>query len=103
MLPGSRDRLGQTRGLIAQLPSGLPTHPRWDCSGCAMYEPCLRNDLSRPLRHPHAAAERLAEWADEVRRCGRTPCADKLLLLAWEAYDRPARCLASNDNFLRCR
>lgn len=38
-----------------------------------------------------AAAERLAEWADEARRAGRTNRADQLLMLAWEAYDRPAK------------
>ena len=46
-------------------------------------------DSCRPLRYPHATAERLAEWADEARRSGRVQRADKLLLMAWEAYDRP--------------
>lgn len=45
----------------------------------------------RPLRDPHAAAERLAEWSEAARLAGRTERADRLLLLAWEAYDRPAR------------
>ena len=47
----------------------------------------------RALRHPDAVVERLAEWADEARQSGRTVRADNLLLLAWEAYDRPARTL----------
>ena len=58
-------------------------------------------DLPRALRDPHAAAERLAEWADSARRSGRALCADGLLLLAWEAYDRPTRGQASNDNLSR--
>lgn len=45
----------------------------------------------RPLRNPHAAAERLAEWSAAARLAGRTERADRLLLLAWEAYDRPTR------------
>ena len=44
----------------------------------------------RPLRDPHAAAERLAEWSEAARLAGRIERADRLLLLAWEAYDRPA-------------
>jgi hypothetical protein len=55
-------------------------------------------DLPRPLWEPQAVAERLAEWADSARRSGRSLCADGLLLLAWEAYDRPTRGRASNDN-----
>ena len=51
-------------------------------------------DWFRPLTNPHAAAERLAEWADQARQAGRVERADKLLLLAWEAYDRPARTAA---------
>lgn len=45
----------------------------------------------RPLRNPHATAERLAEWSEAARLAGRNERADRLLLLAWEAYDRPAR------------
>lgn len=44
----------------------------------------------RPLRDPHAAAVRLAGWSEAARSAGRTRRADRLLLLAWEAYDRPA-------------
>ena len=44
----------------------------------------------RPLRNPYAAAERLAKWSEAARIAGRTERADRLLLLAWEAYDRPA-------------
>jgi hypothetical protein len=55
-------------------------------------------DLPHALNDPHAVAERLAEWADSARRSGRALCADGLLLLAWEAYDRPTRGRASNDN-----
>lgn len=43
----------------------------------------------RPLRDPHAAAARLAGWSEAARLAGRTRRADRLLLLAWEAYDRP--------------
>jgi hypothetical protein len=53
---------------------------------------------SRPLMNPHAAAERLAIWADQARRSDRIQCADGLLVLAWEAYDRPDRAHLSNDN-----
>ena len=56
---------------------------------------------SRPLMNPHAVAERLAVWADEARRSDRTQCADGLLVLAWEAYDRPDRAHLSNDNVPR--
>lgn len=45
----------------------------------------------RPLRDPHAVAARLAGWSEAARSAGRTRRADRLLLLAWEAYDRPAR------------
>ena len=45
----------------------------------------------RPSRDPHALAERLADWSEAARRAGRTERADRLLLLAWEAYDRAAR------------
>jgi hypothetical protein len=45
----------------------------------------------RPLLNPHAVAERLAIWADQARRSGRTERADELVLLAWEAYDRPVQ------------
>ena len=48
-------------------------------------------DSFRSLRNPHAASERLAQWADEARRSGRVGRADSLLLMAWEAFDRPAR------------
>lgn len=46
---------------------------------------------SRPLRDPDAAAWRLAEWADAARRSGRSARADRLVYLAWEAFDRPRR------------
>lgn len=45
----------------------------------------------RPLRDPETAAARLADWAEEARCAGRTLQADRLTLLAWEAYDRPRR------------
>ena len=45
----------------------------------------------RPLRDPPAVAERLAQWSEAARLAGRRDRADRLLLLAWEAYDRPAR------------
>lgn len=45
----------------------------------------------RPLRDPPGVAARLADWSEAARLAGRTRRADRLLLLAWEAYDRPAR------------
>ena len=56
---------------------------------------------SRPLMNPHAVAERLAIWADQARRSDRIQCADGLLVLAWDAYDRPDRAHLSNDNVPR--
>lgn len=49
----------------------------------------------RPSRDPHALVERLTDWSEAARRAGRTERADRLLLLAWEAYDRPARAVDS--------
>lgn len=78
-LPDRGEPLGQT---IAAPPCPIPEQDnRRFCSG----------QRPRPLRNPHAAAERLAEWSEAARLAGRDERADRLLLLAWEAYDRPAR------------
>lgn len=42
-----------------------------------------------PLHDPGVIAERLAAWAGEARQAGRAQRADWLVLLAWQAYDRP--------------
>jgi len=39
----------------------------------------------------HGMCERLLDWREEARRAGRISCGGVLLLLAWQAYDRPAR------------
>ena len=80
-LPDRGDPLGP---MTAALPSPAPEQDNHRfCSG----------QRPRPLRNPHAAAERLVEWSEAARLAGRTERADRLLLLAWEAYDRPARTL----------
>lgn len=38
---------------------------------------------------PHLVTERLLVWSEEARRRGQPARAEALLLLAWEAYDRP--------------
>lgn len=48
-----------------------------------------RTDL--PSRHAgRRMTERLLDWHDHAKLVGREFCADTLLLLAWEAYDRPS-------------
>lgn len=78
-LPDRGESLGRTIG------APLSPIPEQDNSRfCSGQQP-------RPLRDPHAAAERLAAWSEAARLAGRIERADRLLLLAWEAYDRPAR------------
>lgn len=45
----------------------------------------------RPLRRPVDVALRLAIWAEAARAAGDTDRADRLCLMAWDAYDRPVR------------
>jgi hypothetical protein len=40
------------------------------------------------LTYAQAIAERLADWSDQARRAGRKERADRLLLAAWDAYER---------------
>lgn len=49
----------------------------------------------RPLRRPVDVALRLAIWAEAARAAGDTDRADRLCLMAWDAYDRPVRDPAS--------
>ena len=49
------------------------------------------------LKYPRAVAERLADWSDQARRAGRVERSDRLLLAAWEAYDRPPTVRASDQ------
>ena len=45
----------------------------------------------RPLRRPTDVALRLAIWAEAARAAGDKDRADRLCLMAWDAYDRPVR------------
>lgn len=47
--------------------------------------------MAQSLMDPHSVAEKLACWADDARSTGRVERADRLLMLAWQAYDMPAR------------
>lgn len=51
----------------------------------------------RPLRRPTDVALRLAIWAEAARAAGDKDRADRLCLMAWDAYDRPVRDPASTD------
>ena len=44
--------------------------------------------VPRVLSYPHAVAERLLSWSEDARRNRRFARADRLLLAAWEAFDR---------------
>ena len=72
-------------GILISVQGGVSAHGR----------PSSKADSSadalRPLKHPHPTAERFVVWVEQARSSGRIERADKLLGLAWEAYDRPAR------------
>lgn len=46
----------------------------------------------QPTRDCEVLVERLTDRADTARGLGRADEADRLLLLAWAAYDDPQRC-----------
>lgn len=51
----------------------------------------------RPLRRPTDVALRLAIWAEAARAAGDVDRADRLCLMAWDAYDRPVRDSVGTD------